>query len=48
MPFFAFLVADFDGCLGLGVQSAQRELALWFNADELVNYDKVIHPWLYE
>ena len=30
------------------VESAQREIALWFDATELADYTPVATPWLYE
>ncbi|KAL4432788.1 hypothetical protein ABPG77_008114 [Micractinium sp. CCAP 211/92] len=30
------------------VESAMREIALWFKADELADYEPVATPWLYE
>ncbi len=30
------------------LQSAQREIALWFNPDELADYTPVATPWIYE
>lgn len=30
------------------VDSAMREIALWFKADELADYEPVATPWLYE
>lgn len=29
------------------VESAQREIQLWFGSDELSSYDKSIHRWIY-
>ncbi|GAB4217620.1 MAG: nucleoside-diphosphate kinase [Synechococcales cyanobacterium] len=31
-----------------GVETAQREIALWFQADELLTWDPVTTAWLYE
>lgn len=31
-----------------GVESAQREIALWFTPDEVAIYGRVIDTWLYE
>lgn len=30
------------------VDSAQREIALWFSPDELAEYDPTVTPWIYE
>lgn len=30
------------------VESASKEIALWFKDEELVNYDPVGMPWVYE
>ena len=30
------------------LQSAQREIALWFKPDELADYSRVIDSWIYE
>lgn len=30
------------------VETAQREVALWFSPDELADWDPTIKPWLYE
>lgn len=30
------------------VESAEREIALWFNESELCSYDKVTNTWIYE
>merc|ERR1719379_1812343 len=30
------------------VESAQKEIALWFKPEELVNWDAVQNPWVYE
>ena len=31
-----------------GPETAAQELALWFSADELVSYQRVIDAWIYE
>lgn len=31
-----------------GVDSAQKEIALWFKAEELAQYDKTVKGWIYE
>ena len=31
-----------------GSETAAQELALWFSADELVSYQRVIDAWIYE
>jgi nucleoside-diphosphate kinase len=31
-----------------GVETAQRELGLWFSADELVDYQREIDRWIFE
>jgi nucleoside-diphosphate kinase len=30
------------------IETAQREIALWFKEDELVTWEPTIKPWLYE
>ena len=30
------------------VETAEKEIALWFNEDELNNYDSCAHSWTYE
>jgi len=30
------------------IETAQREIALWFKEEELVSWQQVIQPWLYE
>ncbi|NEO26206.1 MAG: nucleoside-diphosphate kinase [Kamptonema sp. SIO4C4] len=30
------------------IETAQREISLWFSEEELVNWQAVTHPWLYE
>ena len=46
-----------DFCIDIGrnichgsesIESAQREISLWFNDDELVNYTKSSEDWVYE
>lgn len=31
-----------------GPEAAQREIALWFNPEELANYVTAVRPWVYE
>lgn len=31
-----------------GVDSAKKEIALWFKPDEVVSYKKAEHDWVYE
>ncbi len=30
------------------IETAQRELALWFGSEELVSWEQTVKPWLYE
>jgi nucleoside-diphosphate kinase len=30
------------------IETAQREIALWFKEDELVSWENAMHPWLFE
>ena len=30
------------------VESAKREISLWFNEDELTDYQQTREPWIYE
>jgi len=30
------------------LQSAQREIALWFKAAEVATYEKAVDSWIYE
>lgn len=30
------------------VESANKEIALWFKSEELVDYKATMHPWIYE
>ncbi|MFZ8102717.1 nucleoside-diphosphate kinase, partial [Staphylococcus arlettae] len=30
------------------VESAKREISLWFNEDELIDYQQTREPWIYE
>jgi hypothetical protein len=42
--------AGYVTCLpsALHLQSAQREIALWFGPDELADYEVVAKVWIYE
>ncbi len=37
-----------SACCADSVDSAQKEIALWFRAGELAAYDPVISSWIYE
>ena len=30
------------------IETATREIALWFNDEELVSWENTMKPWLYE
>jgi hypothetical protein len=43
------MLADLMGCgAPVLMQSAQKEIALWFAVDELASYERVIDAWIYE
>jgi hypothetical protein len=44
----AVLKPDLTGLFLFLLQSAQREIALWFKPEELAMFTRIIDEWVYE